>query len=190
MVIYCLTNRLNQKKYIGQTIDFRKRMYEHRSGRSPQCRHLFHAIKKYGWESFDPNIIDSADTKKELDALETQYIKKYDTMNSDLGYNLTTGGEGAVYSEESKKRISDLKLAWWDTHPEEKERVSKQHKGKKLSQETKDLMIKNMPQRKEVMIEGKNYVSIREAARQFGISKQLCMYRLKSDGFPEWRVLQ
>ena len=190
MIIYCLTNRLNQKKYIGQTIDFRKRMGQHRRGVHPQCRYLFHAIKKYGWESFDPNIIDSADTKKELDALETQYIKKYDTMNSDLGYNLTTGGEGAVYSEESKKRISDLKLAWWDTHPEEKERVSKQHKGKKLSQETKDLMIKNMPQRKEVMIEGKNYVSIREAARQFGISKQLCMYRLKSDGFPEWRVLQ
>ena len=190
MVIYCLTNRLNHKKYIGQTIDYNKRMGEHRRGNNTESRYIYNAIKKYGWESFEHSVIATATTKQDLDVMERHYIKEYDTMNNDLGYNLTSGGEGGnQFSEESRKLISDLKQAWWDSHPEEKERMSKQHKGKKLSQEAKDLMIKNMPHRKEIMIEGKSYISIREAARQLGISRQVCSYRLKSVGFPEWRVL-
>ena len=189
MVIYCLTNSLNGKKYIGQAKNLKIRLGEHRRNKKTESRYIYRAIKKYGWESFEHSIIATATTKQDLDVMERHYIKEYGTMKT--GYNLTSGGEGgAEYSAESKRIISEKNQAWWDAHPEEKERMSKQHKGKKVSQETKDLMIKNMPQRKEVMIEGKNYISIREAARQLGISKQLCQYRLKSVGFPEWRVLQ
>ena len=190
MIIYCLTNEVNDKKYIGQTINFKKRMSEHRRDMREQSRLLCKAIKKYGWESFRAEIIDeTAKSYDELNLLEIHYIKKYKSLSNEWGYNLDEGGHIRNQSPEVRQACSDIKKAWWDAHPEEKERMSKQHKGKTLSQESKELMIKNMPQRKEVMIEGIKYQSIREAARQIGISKQLCMYRLKAKNFPNWEVI-
>ena len=190
MIIYCLTNEVNDKKYIGQTINFKKRMNEHRVPSGKVCRLLSKAIKKYGWESFRAEIIDeTAKSYDELNLLEIHYIKKHKSLATEWGYNLESGGNNKTHSLESKQICREKKQAWWDAHPEEKERMSKQHKGKTLSQESKELMIKNMPQRKEVMIEGIKYQSIREAARQIGISKQLCMYRLKAKNFPNWEVI-
>ena len=190
MLIYCLTNEVNNKKYIGQTINFKKRMAEHRAPSHRECRLLKRAIKKYGWESFKAEIIDAtAKNEDQLNLLEIHYIKKHKSLANEWGYNLESGGNNKTHSLESKQICREKKQAWWNAHPEEKERMSKQHKGKTLSQESKDLMIKNMPQRKEVMIKGIKYISIREAARQLGISKQLCMYRLKAKNFPNWEVI-
>lgn len=50
------------------------------------------AIKKYGEESFEWSIIDTADNQEELDEKELYWIEKYDTYGVG-GYNMTVGGQ-------------------------------------------------------------------------------------------------
>ena len=69
------------------------------------------ARKDFGLGAFEYKIIDRVenDDKKclinQLNALETYYIKKYDTMNN--GYNMTEGGYNGLLSDETKHKISE-----------------------------------------------------------------------------------
>jgi len=188
MVVYCLTNKINGKKYIGKTIDYEKRMGEHKRDFRKYNRLISRAINKYGWENFDKEVIECVNVADDLCELEKKYIKEHNTLHPN-GYNLTEGGEGGVLSEESRKICSIKKKEWWDNNPEQKKITSKRHKGKKVSKESIEKMKKNMPHTKKVFIEGVIYSSIREAARQIGESRQFISYRVKSNGFPKWRVL-
>lgn len=61
--IYCYTNLINGKKYIGQTInDPRIRKNQHKSNhlniKSPEYDSLIHkAFRKYGYENFKYEIL-------------------------------------------------------------------------------------------------------------------------------------
>lgn len=96
MLIYKITNTVNGKVYIGQTKKtLEQRIKGHRntfvSGRASY--HLYLSMRKYGWEQFQFEVIDeSAKNSEELDRLESYYIQKYDSMNSDKGYNMHLGG--------------------------------------------------------------------------------------------------
>jgi len=93
-VIYKVTNLINNKLYIGQTVNFKKRkerhLYEAKRGKSKL--YFSRALKKYGNINFLWEIIDSANSKDELSNKEKYWIDYYDTYNN--GYNLTHGGEG------------------------------------------------------------------------------------------------
>lgn len=94
MIIYCITNDVNDKIYIGQsTKTLEERIMWHRNAFvSAPYTHLYQAMHKYGWDMFHFTVIDdSATTKQELDELEKYYIKKYDSIVH--GYNMTEGGE-------------------------------------------------------------------------------------------------
>ena len=87
--------------------------------------HKFHrAIRKYGEENFlvEEVMFVEAPTKEKLktklDYIEIRLIKRFDTKKS--GYNSTWGGEGALGAERSE---------------ETKQKISRLHKGKKLSEE-------------------------------------------------------
>lgn len=112
--IYCITNKVNGKKYIGQTIDYETRKAHH-FGKRSTCPYLKHAMDKYGREIFEMNpiltfkAINKKVCTKVLKILEVFYIAKYDTFNPKRGYNLTAGGEGNSYirTEEVKRKISE-----------------------------------------------------------------------------------
>lgn len=100
--------------YIGQTWDIETRRADHKraKGGSP----LFHkAIQKYGYDAFDFAVLrrDIRD-QVELDKAEQEEILFHKSM-SPHGYNLTAGGYGGRFSEESRlaaskasvKRFSD-----------------------------------------------------------------------------------
>lgn len=94
-IIYCLTNLINNKKYIGQTITkLEYRINGHfscannKNNKTPICR----AIRKYGKENFEWVILDKAYTQEELDKKEIYWINYYNTYNHD-GYNATLGGQ-------------------------------------------------------------------------------------------------
>lgn len=91
--IYCITNKINGKKYIGQSVDIFTRWKQERSGRVN--KYLRSAFKKYGLHNFDFSIIKKCKFY-ELDSFEKYYIKKVQSNNSKYGYNLTVGGKGVV----------------------------------------------------------------------------------------------
>lgn len=90
-----LTNTVNNKKYIGQTIQpFENRLAQHKYKSKAENLPLYNSIKKYGWDNFKKEIIDHAESKDDLCEKEIYYINKYDTVKN--GYNMTLGGEGTV----------------------------------------------------------------------------------------------
>lgn len=97
--IYKITNLINKKIYIGKTCrDIQTRWNEHCSCALNHSDnfHLHNAIAKYGKENFVIEPIDETNDIDVLNKLEQLYIKKYDAINPQKGYNLTQGGEGQM----------------------------------------------------------------------------------------------
>lgn len=96
--IYKYTNKINNKSYIGQSVNIERRKKQHISSsyytKSNTYNTVFHsAIRKYGPENFNFEILVICSVD-ELDKLEKFYIKEYNTMVPN-GYNMTPGGENA-----------------------------------------------------------------------------------------------
>lgn len=91
--IYKVTNTVNGKIYIGKTSQFKERKWQHeRCYEKEDCR--FHrAIKYYGKEKFNWEIIDQTESLEKAYELEKKYIKQYNSYNPN-GYNMTKGGAG------------------------------------------------------------------------------------------------
>lgn len=112
--IYMITNLINNKQYIGQTI--RKpsvRFAEHLSvSQKSNYMAVHRAIKKYGSKNFQFSILEQC-PQELLDEKETYYIKKYNTFNE--GYNSTLGGQKGnklfIDSKEMIKIYHKLKSA-------------------------------------------------------------------------------
>ena len=109
MVIYLATNKINNKKYVGQTIrglDERKSDHKRQAIKQNRRSHFHSAIRKHGFESFNFEVIDHAETRMELSEKEIYWISKYKTTNPKFGYNNTTGGEHYEHTELARKNIS------------------------------------------------------------------------------------
>ena len=106
-IIYCITNTVNKKKYIGQTrLGLSRRWQFHRNRAGKNSTFLLHkAIRKYGEKSFLVEQVDSADSLEHLNEKEIFYIKNLSTLSPN-GYNLTRGGEGVAASTETKLKMS------------------------------------------------------------------------------------
>lgn len=93
--IYCITNMVNNKKYIGKTLNtvehrWREHLKEHKRFRNEK-RALYDAMKKYGIENFKcETLLECPDDI--LEYKEKEYIELFQTYH--LGYNLTLGGDG------------------------------------------------------------------------------------------------
>lgn len=90
MVIYLVTNKINGKKYVGQTIrPLSERWKDH--CRAKDKNYFHNAIRKYGADNFTREVIDTAETVEELDEKEIYWIAKLNTLFPN-GYNLKEGG--------------------------------------------------------------------------------------------------
>ena len=113
-VIYLLWNTLNGKRYVGQTTKpLDVRIMQHKRSDFVVDK----AIQKYGIENFRYGVIKTCATREELNYWEKYFIV---TLNSKApyGYNMTDGGEGN---------------AGWHHKPESIAKMSKKHRGKKLT---------------------------------------------------------
>lgn len=106
MIIYKITNNVNKKIYIGQTIrTIEERISEHRRHKETI---MGRAFRKYGFDNFSIEVIDIAESMEELNEKETFYIKKFNSLHPN-GYNLCYGGnntKGYRHKEESKLKMS------------------------------------------------------------------------------------
>lgn len=92
--IYKITNNVNGKVYIGQTIQtIKERFYQHcatKCSDSVLNMAIHRAIKKYGKSNFTIEVIEEVD-KDSLNDREKFWIEYYNSYNN--GYNSTRGGQ-------------------------------------------------------------------------------------------------
>lgn len=97
--IYCITNLINSKKYVGKTtttID--ERWQEHcRDSKKERCnkRPLYDAFNKYGIENFKIEELEYVENNQELNDREIYWIQELQTYGHN-GYNATKGGDGKI----------------------------------------------------------------------------------------------
>lgn len=115
--IYCFTNKINHKKYIGQSINQPSERYNlHKSNHlninSNEYDSVIHkAMRKYGFENFSYEIISNyIDDQNILNLLEIYYIKAFNCQIPN-GYNVDAGGKNAShsYTEEQKEKLRWIK---------------------------------------------------------------------------------
>lgn len=115
MVIYKITNLVNNKIYIGKTCKsieerWKRHLTDTYLGKNPKIA-LRKAILKYGKENFKIEKIDDAISKDELNEKEIYWINYYNSTNREIGYNLTKGGDGndtyALKDEDELKLIKE-----------------------------------------------------------------------------------
>lgn len=106
--IYSITNIANGKRIIGQSRNIKHRWSTHKCELRNNRHHNHHlqsAWNKYGEQNFRLEIILLC-TIEELNPEEIRLIKELNTMDRNYGYNLTEGGNCAMLSEESRRKIS------------------------------------------------------------------------------------
>ena len=95
--IYLITNKINNKKYVGKTTTtIEKRWLEHiADSKKEKCeiRPLYRALRKYGIDNFFIKEIEKCDIKN-LSKREQYWIQYYNTYEN--GYNATLGGDGKI----------------------------------------------------------------------------------------------
>ena len=106
--VYCITNLINNKKYIGITSrNIKTRFQEH-------CSHnqtlVYDAVQKYGKENFQIEILENNIPKEEIDKRERYFISKFNTLIPN-GYNLSTGGiSNKDLNDKTKRKLSEMNM--------------------------------------------------------------------------------
>lgn len=192
----------NGKVYIGITGKEPEKRWM--KGRGYQNNpHFSHAIKFYGWENIEHEILRTGLTRKEAEQLEVQLIAQYDSTNQDKGYNCTNGGETiGKHTLATRRLLSEIKTRQYATgeviHPmlgthfseESRAKMSKSHSGKTLSvehkkkigQSCKGLLCGNKnPMAKRVICvdTGVIFETVTEAAKSVGLTRQAIYRQIK-----------
>ena len=167
--IYKIEHKETGKSYVGLSVDIFKRWKEHSNfwQAKKNWSVIKKALHKYGLENFTFTILEEC-LKDELNEKEKHWIKELNTISPN-GYNMTAGGEGCANpSEEVRAKLS--KAA--------KERI--------VTDETKAILSlahqgQISHQRKVVIINDKEYVSMTEAAKDLGFNFQTLSRYLTGD---------
>jgi group I intron endonuclease len=119
--IYKITNLVNKKIYIGQTIqdDVEKRWELHRrlAKKDKGCTDLKEAFNKYGIDKFKFEVLIICFNEDCIE-YEKEYIKKYNALVPN-GYNISEGGNGGPlfkgkhHSEETKNKLREFSKAYY-----------------------------------------------------------------------------
>lgn len=149
--IYCYVNKVNNKKYVGQAKNFKKRHGEHLSpsGKYPQA--IDKALEKYGKENFYVVILrENLKSLCLINLLECYYIDKLNTMaNNGCGYNIATGGRnGNSYAGKSEEEMAIIK-----------DKIRQKSLGRKHTTEVKEKLRESALQRGSMPIEVRKKIS-------------------------------
>lgn len=131
--IYKITNKINQKIYIGKTeFSVEKRWKQHCSDAfksENQNRPLYAAIKKYGIDNFLIEVIEETNQANEREIYWIEYFQSFKN-----GYNATKGGDGkkyidydlviATYKELKSQKLTAEKL---NIHPDSVYKILHSH---------------------------------------------------------------
>lgn len=100
--IYKITNLINNKIYIGQSVDIYTRWAKYKSIKYCHNEHLRNSFLKYGINNFLFEIIEICN-EKDLDEEEKYYIQKFNSFEH--GYNQTKGGHNNYETKRNYKIV-------------------------------------------------------------------------------------
>lgn len=132
-IVYRHVCKANGKSYIGITCQKPKARWGNGKGYTQKNQTAFaNAIKKYGWEGFTHEILESNLTLDQANSKEQYWIAYYHTWIYDPdcnGYNITKGGDGTLgykMSEKTKRHLSEIKKGkpGYKFSEEQKQRIS------------------------------------------------------------------
>jgi group I intron endonuclease len=119
--IYKITNLINKKVYIGQTVqetvEKRWELHKRLAKKDKGCTALKEAFNKYGIDNFKFEILIIC-FNEDCIAYEKGYIKKYNALVPN-GYNISEGGNGGAlfkgkqHSEETKNKLREASKAYY-----------------------------------------------------------------------------
>jgi group I intron endonuclease len=171
-IIYCITNTVNGKQYVGQTKNsfstrWRYHLYyaKNKLGTS-----IFHnAITKYGKEAFVSEELATCNTQKELDKREIFFITELKTKTP-FGYNLTAGGNGITKNSCLKISASNKGLV---KSPETRMKLSAVNKGKSIPKEVRNKISAALKGRK-ISFETRDKMSLGQLNRKQAPPNRFC----------------
>lgn len=196
--IYMWRNKVNEKLYIGQAKDFRKRTTQHKNDSFNKNQKysynlpLHRAIRKYGIKNFEICILEkNLNDYDEMNEKEIYYIEKFDTLaKNKKGYNVASGGGNSnPYAGKTEEEIDEIRKKqsealsgennpnYGKKHSEEtKEKMAEAKKGEKAHQCRKVICITN----------GETFDYIKQAEEKYGVNcrsiSTCCKGKLKSAG--------
>lgn len=150
-VVYLVTNKVDGSAYVGQTSQpVRLRWGQHCSMGSGTNTLIKQAIRSFGKQSFDVQVLETSECPMTISFLETYYIKKYNTLAPN-GYNSLLSGN--IYTSMT---------------PEVRAKISKALKGRPLALSTRRKMAatrkkKLKPRRKGRVVSEETRKKISEA---------------------------
>lgn len=177
--VYLLTNKVNNKKYVGMT-SFEDPNDRWKNGKGyKKGQYIRNSIDKHGWDGFEHEVVYSGLTKDDAESKEIDLIAELNLTNRELGYNISHGGstpmKGRKHTKEARRKLSEA------------------GKGKKWTESQREYMSNLWkgcisPKRIAVICinDGVIYDSITQAseetnAHDSGIG-QCCMYKSVSSG--------
>lgn len=162
-IVYVHTNKQNGLRYVGITHYKRpeKRWQGGYGYHKQSC--FYNAIKKYGWDGFEHEILASDLSAEEAFQLEEYYIALWKTTKHDGGYNRSTGGEsgakGVARNEAQKAAAGKRMQALWQNadfverqrlrtiemnkRPDIRKKRSESRRSRTLSAATRELISKS-----------------------------------------------
>jgi len=146
--IYCYTNTINGKKYIGRTINISQRKNQHKADSKSRKTTFYCAIRKYGYHNFLFEILEETYAPQER---ETHYIREYKTlrphgynskehdtdMTAEIRHKIGMKNKGKIRSESHRHSISNAQKGVQKSS-EHKQKISESHVGIKHSMKTKE----------------------------------------------------
>ena len=122
-LIYKITNKINNKSYIGQTTQTLEKRWKKHLSQLNDNTYFHRAIKKYGINNFSKTILEDNISNEKLNEREIYWIAKEGTYIDNGGYNLTIGGKNTPYRVRklSNNEIREIKRLLKDTKISQKE---------------------------------------------------------------------
>lgn len=108
---YQIKNIINGKRYIGKSTNIKNRWQQHRSDLRAGRHHnkqLQNEWNTYGEDNFLMELLFECSDNDTLNEKEKYYIEKFNTTNSEYGYNLTKGGDSYEIVEETREKLRGL----------------------------------------------------------------------------------
>lgn len=124
--VYMHVNKINSKRYVGATRTKPSRRWN--NGNGYQTQPFYEDIQKYGWDSFEHIVIASGLSRDDAMKMEYDLVDKYQTTNSEHGYNVVKGGLGpGIMDDVTKNKIRNGQIKAYETGRRKARMIGKHH---------------------------------------------------------------